>query len=266
MESVEELIYKDAVYNAQKYLWFFFIYAITALPIIGLLYAQIFLRIMALPIDPGVRFAQVFAYFFIGIAMIFFGAFVLYYKFLTYLKDIFNILHLEIYDLHKYFLAASIFFIGLNVAGGYILWIGSYTIGYYIGQITTTKSMVAALTVLSRLYLRHLFFEIFYSLEVFSVFILALVTSISLRIISSRTGIFLAEVAAWIVWITASLFIVYLFVYSHLYLLVSVAVLLATLMIMLGTLSLRLPYTLLNMYSEREKLIELEIPVAGFEE
>ncbi len=260
------MIYRASVEGAQKSLWFFFIYAITALPIIGLLYAQAYIRIMVLDLPIGTKFAQVFALFYIGIALILLGAFVLYYKFLVHMKDIFNILHLETFDLHKYFLVASILFLGVNLIGGYILWIGSYTIGYYISIIANPKSIISSLTAISKLYLRHLFFEIFYTLEASLTFILTLITSISLRIISSRTGILVAEIAAWIAWITAGLFIIYIFISSNIYILIGSVITLVILMILLGTLSLKLPGILMNMYAEREKLVSLEIPPVEFEE
>ncbi len=256
MESVEEMLYRDALRSAETNLWFLSLYVIVALPIIWLIYVYSYTHIMFLHYIPlGVRTALVIAIVHIVIGIAVLGGAILYYRFLNRVTDIYKILHLETFELHKYFLIASLVMVGVALLSGYILWVNAPAVGPYIGPLFNPRNVFGSVEVFSKLYMRHVVFEATYILIIFLSIILALIMSISLRVLDARTNIWSAEISAWLVWVVTILFAVYLFVHSSRILLIATAISTALLFILLGATALKLRTRFTELFSRREELL-----------
>ena len=128
-------------------------------------------------------------------------------------------------------------------------------IGSYISVLFNPRNVFGSVEVFSKLYTRHVLFEATYILLTFLSIILALIMSISLRVLDARANIWCAEVSAWLVWVVAILFGVYLFVYSSKTLLIAVAISTGILFLLLGATALKLRPRFIELFYKREELL-----------
>ncbi len=253
LELVKDMVFRDSAYNAQKYLWFFFLYVITGVPVMFMAYVEIYINIMYAKAFVGTKFAAVYSYLYIIVGIAFLGASYLLHGFIKNIGEALAVLGIRLKKLYKLVPLLGLVIAVINIAGGtYLL----YNIDYFsnkIGAVTDPKDIVGSIVKLPELIHKDVFLAALNlgSLIAITLFLLLVATVFSS--IKKATGIRDYGIAGLLIALDAVVILLYTLFLRTAIILGVLIVILAVAIIVLAKIALQIPKTLTALYTKLSK-------------